>query len=47
MFKSYFSAIHVLSKKAIFNIVFSDRSDGKTFDCKARALLNYEKDKVY
>lgn len=46
MFETYFSGKYILSKQAIFNIVFSDRSDGKTFDCKARALENYEKDKT-
>lgn len=43
MFKTYFSANYILSKNSLLNIVFSDRSDGKTFDCKARALLDYEK----
>lgn len=44
-FRTYFSAKFILSKGALISIVFSDRSDGKTFDCKARALLEYEKDK--
>ena len=43
-FKSYFSARFVLSKGAIINLALSDRSDGKTFDCKARALLDFEND---
>ena len=43
LFKTYFTALYVLSKKAIISLVLSDRSDGKTFDCKARALLDYEK----
>lgn len=42
MFKTYFSARPILSKKALFNTVLSDRSDGKTFDCKARALEDFE-----
>lgn len=42
MFKSYFSAKYILSKGALFNYVLSDRSDGKTFDCKARAIEDFE-----
>lgn len=42
MFKDYFSAKYILSKGALFNYVLSDRSDGKTFDCKARALEDFE-----
>ena len=45
MFKTYFSGRFILSKEALTSIVFSDRSDGKTFDCKVRALEDYEKDK--
>ena len=45
LFKTYFGARFILSKKAILNLALSDRSDGKTFDCKARALEDYEKDK--
>ena len=44
-FSTYFSARHILEKMCIFNACFSDRSDGKTFDCKARALEDYEKNK--
>lgn len=44
MFKTYFDGRFVLSKGALTSIVFSDRSDGKTFDCKKRALEDYEKD---
>lgn len=44
-FKTYFSAKFVLSKGALISLVLSDRSDGKTFDCKARALLEYEEHK--
>lgn len=44
MFNTYFSAKYILSKGALFNYVLSDRSDGKTFDCKARALEDFEKD---
>lgn len=43
MFNSYYSAKHILSKKAIFNLVCSDRSDGKTFDMKLRTLADYYK----
>ena len=42
MFKDYFSAKYILSKGALFNYALSDRSDGKTFDCKARALEDFE-----
>ena len=42
-FNSYFSGRFVLSKKALLSLVLSDRSDGKTFDCKARILEDYEK----
>ena len=45
IFSSYFSARFVLEKGAVFSLVLSDRSDGKTFDCKARALEDYEKNK--
>ena len=45
MFNTYFEADYLLSKGALFNGAFSDRSDGKTFDCKYRALRDYEKDK--
>ena len=45
LFNSYFTARYVLSKEALLSLVLSDRSDGKTFDCKARALEDYEKDK--
>lgn len=45
MFNTYFDANYILSKNAIFNIVLSDRSDGKTFNSKAMALEDYEKDK--
>ena len=41
-YKTYFSAKHVLSKNALYNYVLSDRSDGKTFDCKVRALYDFK-----
>ena len=44
-YSQYFSAKPLLSKGAIFNLALSDRSDGKTFDIKYRALENYLKDK--
>lgn len=37
----YYNAEHLLNKGALYNIVLSDRSDGKTFDCKYRALKRY------
>lgn len=45
MFNTYFDGKFVLEKNALFNIVFSDRSDGKTFDCKVRALEDYKNKK--
>jgi len=45
MFNTYFSARFILSKKALTSVVFSDRSDGKTFDCKLRALEDYKANK--
>ena len=42
LFNSYFSGRFVLSKNALISLVLSDRSDGKTFDCKARILEDYE-----
>lgn len=41
MFNEYFSAKSILSKGALFNYILSDRSDGKTFDIKVRALENF------
>lgn len=45
MFKTYYSAKYILKKGALFNYVNSDRSDGKTFDCKVRALEDYAQNK--
>ena len=45
IFNSYFTARYVLSKNALISLCLSDRSDGKTFDCKSRALEDYEKNK--
>ena len=45
MYKSYFSSKEILSKGSIFNLVLSERSDGKTYDCKTTAMEDYEKDK--
>lgn len=39
-YKTYYTARHLLSKNALFNFVESDRSDGKTFDIKARILYD-------
>lgn len=41
-FKTYYSAKHILTRGALLNYVLSDRSDGKTFDCKVRALYDYK-----
>lgn len=46
MFNTYFTAKYLLSKGALINIALSDRSDGKTFDSKADALLQFEKDET-
>lgn len=45
MFNTYFSAKYILEKKALINQILSDRSDGKTFDCKYRALKDYKEHK--
>ena len=45
MYKSYFTSKEILSKGSIFNLVLSERSDGKTYDCKTTAMEDYEKDK--
>lgn len=37
----YYDASYLLNKGALYNIVLSDRSDGKTFNCKYRALKRY------
>lgn len=43
MFNTYFSGRPLLAKGSLFNVALSDRSDGKTFDCKFRMLEDYEK----
>lgn len=43
IFNTYYSANEILGYGALFNLVLSDRSDGKTFNCKVRALEDYEK----
>ena len=45
MFNTYFEGDYILQKGALLNIVLSDRSDGKTFDCKYRCLRDYKKDR--
>lgn len=45
LFNTYFSARFVLNSGAILCAAFSPRSDGKTFDCKFRALEDYAKDR--
>lgn len=42
MFKTYYTAKPLLSIGSLFNAVFSERSDGKTFDIKARSMERYE-----
>lgn len=41
MFKSYFNGKILLNSGAMICLALSDRSDGKTFDCKVRALEDY------
>lgn len=41
VFKEYFTSKPIMSKGALFNLVTSDRSDGKTFDIKLNALADY------
>lgn len=41
-FNEYYNARYLLSKNAIYNLALSDRSDGKTFDCKYRILQDYK-----
>lgn len=41
MFSTYFTARIILATMCLICIVLSDRSDGKTFDCKVRALEDY------
>lgn len=43
VFNTYYSANEILGYEALFNLVLSDRSDGKTFNCKVRALEDYDK----
>lgn len=43
MFKTYYSAKPLLDKGSLFNMVLSERSDGKTYDCKYRCFEDYEK----
>ena len=38
---NFYKAVYLLNKGGIFNLCLSDRSDGKTFDCKFRALTDY------
>lgn len=40
-FNKYYSADYILSKGALWNAVFSDRSDGKTFDIKYHILTDF------
>ena len=40
-FNEYFTREYLLSKNALFNGAFSDRSDGKTFNCKEYDLDEY------
>lgn len=43
VFNTYYSARELLGYNSLFNLVLSDRSDGKTFNCKVRALEDYDK----
>lgn len=38
---NFYKAVYLLNKGGVFNLCLSDRSDGKTFDCKFRALVDY------
>ena len=40
-YNSYFTAKYILSKKSLYNIVLSDRSDGKTTNIKIQVILDY------
>lgn len=40
-YKTYFSAKPILSKECLYNIVLSDRSDGKTTNIKIQVILDY------
>ena len=40
-FSKYFSSKYIFSKGALWNAVFSDRSDGKTFDIKYNILCDF------
>lgn len=40
-YKTYFTAKPILSLKALINLVLSNRSDGKTFNCKQRILDDF------
>lgn len=42
MFDTYFTAKFIIATGALICIVLSRRSDGKTFDCKVRALNDYK-----
>lgn len=39
--KKYFDSTHVRSKGCTWNIFLSDRSDGKTMDCKIQAIIHF------
>lgn len=42
MFQEYYTATYLLSKGALFNLCVSDRSDGKSFNIKARNLEAFD-----
>lgn len=45
MYKSYFDGSEVQSYGALTNLILSDRSDGKTFDIKAKGFIRYLENK--
>ena len=47
LFKSYFSARFVLSKKALISLCLSDRSDGKTFSKNQKCLDNSQGNPIF
>ena len=40
-YSTYFSSKYILSKNSLYNIVLSDRSDGKTTNIKIQVILDY------
>lgn len=44
--KNYFCSKFVRSKRCTWNIFLSDRSDGKTFDCKIQSIIDFYCDDI-